>query len=177
MQLNMQDIDEIRGIPLYASDGAKAGDIEDVFLDDQTSRPEWVRIGVGLFGMSNVLVPLEPLTRYEDGLRAPYPKEQIKDAPRVDEGYVSPEQESELYRYYGLADASPSELNERRGNPGDPITQGTPAFAPTGEAPAGDIPDSPHFPEEQSLTARGEAHPGQVRLRKWVRQIPDPGGD
>jgi hypothetical protein len=167
MQLSTQDIDEVRGQPLYASDGEKAGDIEDIFLDDQTSRPEWVRIGVGLFGMSNVLVPLEPLTRYEDGLRAPYPKDQIKDAPRVDDNYVSPEQESELYRYYGLASASPSELNERRGQPDDPITQGTPAMPPSGQAPAGDVPGVPHYPEEQSLMARGEATPGQVRLRKW----------
>jgi hypothetical protein len=169
MQLTTQDIDEIRGTPLYASDGEKAGDIEDVFLDDQTSRPEWVRIGVGLFGMSNVLVPLEPLTPYEDGYRAPYPKDQIKDAPRVDEGYVSPEQESELYRYYGIAAASPSELNESRGKPNDPITQGQPSFTSTGQVPAGGVPDSPGFPEEQSLTARGEHHPGQVRLRKWGR--------
>jgi len=167
MQLTMQDINEIRGTPLYASDGAKAGNIEDVFLDDQTSRPEWVRIGVGLFGMSNVLVPLEPIVRYEDGWRAPYSKEQIKDAPRVDEGFVSPEQESELYRYYGLADASPSELNERRGKPSDPLMQGKPAMPPEGQAPAGDIPDSPEYPEEQSLMARGERDPGQVRLRKW----------
>jgi len=167
MQLNTQDIDQIRGTTLYASGGEKAGEIEDVFLDDQTSRPEWVRIGVGLFGMSNVLVPLEPLDRYEDGLRAPYSKEQIKDAPRVDEGYVSPAQESELYRYYGLADASPSELNERRGKPSDSMIQGKPAFPPSGEAPAGDIPDSPAYPEEQSLLARGERTPGQVRLRRW----------
>ena len=168
MQFTTADIDTITGSPLYASDGDKAGNIEDVFLDDQTGKPEWVRIAVGLFGMSNVLVPIETLERHDDGLRAPYSKDQIKDAPRVDEGYVSPEQESNLYRYYGLASASPSELNESRGTPNDPITQGPPSFDAAGEAPAGLKSDSPRVSEEQAMIARGKGEPRSVRLRKWL---------
>jgi hypothetical protein len=168
MQLTSHDIDQIAGRPLYARGGEKVGDIDDVFLDDQTNTPEWVRVGVGLFGMKNVLVPVEPLQRENDGFRAPYTKEQIKDAPSVHEEYVSPEQESELYRYYGLADASPSELNERRGRPGDPLQKGTPDFAPSGEAPGADKQGSPRYTDEQNILAEGERVPGTVRLRKWM---------
>ena len=161
-----QEASQIRGLPLYASDGDKIGEIEDVFLDDQTNKPEWVRLGVGLLGLKNVLVPLEPLVREGDGLRAPYSKDIIKDAPRVDENYVSPEQESDLYRYYGLASASPSEVNERRGSPGDSMEQGAPSFPPMGEQPAAERPRSAPMREENVTSAPGM--PSRGRLRRWL---------
>ena len=168
MDLTTQDLPQIRGKPLYSSEGEKIGDIEDVFLDDQSHRPEWVRIGVGLLGMKNVLVPIEAITREGDGLKVSYSKDKVKDAPKVDANYISPEEEGELYQYYGLQPRSPSELNEARGAPGDELQQRTPATPPSGAPPAGERQGGIGVPEEQTLAARGRAEPGNVRLRKWV---------
>ena len=104
---------DLRGLELYSNDGKKIAEVEDVFLDDHTGGPEWLRLGVGLLGMKDVLVPLEAVTREGDKLVVSYSSDKIKDAPSIDGDYVSPEEESELYRYYGLAAVSPSELNER----------------------------------------------------------------
>ena len=156
------DIDQLMGKTIYTSENEKAGEIDEVYLDDQSGKPEWARIGVGLFGMKNVLVPLSPLTEEGDGMRAPYSKEMIKDAPSIEGDYVSPEEESELYRYYGLASASPSELNEMRGAPDDRMQQGPPVKPPLGEAPMAD----------QGRTALGDksmAGADGARLRRWTR--------
>jgi len=149
---------------LYSSEDDELGEIDDVFLDDQTGRPEWVRLGVGLFGWKNVLVPLEPLQRKDGGLRAPYSKAMIRDAPRVEESYVSPDQETALYPYYGLDAASPSELNEMRGSPGDPIQQGPPVLHEAGEAPA--FIDSE---AGETIVPERDSEANRIRLRRWVQ--------
>ena len=59
---------EIQGVELYAQDNKKIANVEDVFLDDKTGQPEWLRLGVGLFGMKDVLVPVQAVTRIGDKL-------------------------------------------------------------------------------------------------------------
>ena len=159
---------DLRGLELYSNDGKKIAEVEDVFLDDHTGEPEWLRLGVGFLGMKDVLVPLEAVTREGDKLTVSYSSDKIKDAPSIDGDYVSPEEESELYRYYGLAAASPSELNER----GDQVP-GTTSAGPAvsdklGEAPSGHREGGTRIPEEQVFAAQGKNDPTQVRLRKWV---------
>jgi len=166
MEMKSVEVSELQGKPLYSSEDHKVGEIDDVFLDDQTGTPEWVRIGVGLFGMKNVLVPLAPLSRSDGGLRAPYSKDMIKDAPSVDDSYVTPEQETSLYRYYGLTRTSPSELNEKRGAPGDRLKQGPPAFPESGEPPA--FAGEEVIPEE-AITPQREGEATRIRLRRWVQ--------
>ncbi len=100
-----QDIQQILGGTAYGSDGEKLGKIGQVYLDDQTGRPEWATINTGLFGTSETFVPLAEATASGDGLRLPYSKDRIKDAPNVssDAGHLSQSEEAELYRYYGLS--------------------------------------------------------------------------
>jgi hypothetical protein len=90
----------------------------------------------------------------------------IKDAPRVDDSYVTPEQETSLYRYYGLTRTSPSELNEKRGAPGERLQQGLPAFPQSGEPPA--FAGEEVIPEE-AITPQREGEATRVRLRRWVQ--------
>ncbi len=41
----------------------------------------------------------------ENEVRVPFQKEQVKDAPRIDaDGQLSPEQERQLWEYYGRSD-------------------------------------------------------------------------
>ena len=49
-------------------------------------------------------------------LRVPYAKDQVTGAPHVeaDQGHLSPQEEAELYRYYGLHDGDDAlSSNER----------------------------------------------------------------
>ena len=165
---NRPNLEDVRGLDLYSQDDKKIATVEDVFLDDQTGQPEWLRLGVGLFGMKDVLVPLEAVTRDGDRLVVSYTSEKVKDAPSIDGDYVSPEEESALYRYYGLSAASPSELSETRGSPSEPGLPGTPSLPDRGEAPAAERMGGTMVPEEQVLASKGINDPTQVRLRKWV---------
>ncbi len=90
------------------SDGDKVGKIGQVYLDDRSGNPEWVTTKTGMFGGSETFVPLSGADATDEEIRVPYDKATIKDAPRVDdaEGHLSPEQEDELYRHYGLSEDS-----------------------------------------------------------------------
>ena len=99
--------DAIRGIAgadVYGSDGDKIGSAGQVYLDNESGNPEWVTVRTGLFGRKESFVPLQNATLTGDRLELPYGKDQVKNAPRVDEdGELSPAEEDELYTYYGLS--------------------------------------------------------------------------
>src|SRR5215212_2375404 len=99
-----QQIHQVIGSTAVGRDGGKLGKVGEVYLDDETGRPEWATINTGLFGTKETFVPLAQADFAGDQLRFPYEKAKVKDAPRVqdDNGHLSPEEEAELYRYYGL---------------------------------------------------------------------------
>ncbi|MCW2817441.1 MAG: hypothetical protein JWR42_228 [Marmoricola sp.] len=88
------------------SDGNKIGKAGQVYLDDRTGEPAWVTVKTGLFGGAESFVPLAEGTADGDDVRVPYSKDQVKDAPRIEDAdrHLSREEEAELYRYYGLTD-------------------------------------------------------------------------
>jgi sporulation protein YlmC with PRC-barrel domain len=82
--------------------GSKIGTVDEVYLDDATGIPEWAAIRTGLF-TRDAFVPLESSDFVGGTLRIPYEKALIKDAPDFGVGrHLSPEQELQLYRHYGL---------------------------------------------------------------------------
>ncbi|MEW1613867.1 MULTISPECIES: PRC-barrel domain-containing protein [unclassified Streptomyces] len=98
------DIDPRRLIGRKAFDrrGAKIGTVDEVYLDDATGVPEWAAVRTGLFSR-DAFVPLEPSEFVEDTLRVPFDRALIKGAPDFGVGrHLSPEQELQLYRHYGL---------------------------------------------------------------------------
>ncbi|SNR94997.1 PRC-barrel domain-containing protein, partial [Geodermatophilus pulveris] len=98
-----QQISQVIGTTAYDADGDKVGKVAEVYLDDETGRPEWATVNTGLFGTKETFVPLAQADLSGDQLRFPYDKAKIKDAPKVDtDGHLSPQEEEELYRYYGL---------------------------------------------------------------------------
>lgn len=99
------DIDprNLIGRKAFDRNGAKIGTIDEVYLDDATGAPEWAAIRTGLFSR-DAFVPLEPSELIDDGtLHVPFDRALIKDAPDFGVGrHLSPEQELQLYRHYGL---------------------------------------------------------------------------
>src|SRR6478735_6929897 len=96
-------IDRVIGQDVYDESGDKIGSASEVYLDDETGQPEWVTVRTGLFGTKESFVPIRNADVTNDGLRVPVSKSQVKDAPKIDtDGHLSPQEEQELYRYYGM---------------------------------------------------------------------------
>src|SRR3954471_2267027 len=94
---------EWRGCEVVDQDGDKVGKLDEIYIDRETSKPEWAVVNTGLFGRKSSFVPLKDALREGEMIRVPYQKEQIKDAPSVDpDGEISPEEEQRVYAHYGL---------------------------------------------------------------------------
>jgi sporulation protein YlmC with PRC-barrel domain len=102
---SLEDVQTWRGRKVVDADGDKIGTIQDVFLDRQTGEPEWATVKTGLFGLKSSFVPITDAELVDDDtVRVPYQKEQVKDAPRVDDEDLSPEDERRLWEHYGRSD-------------------------------------------------------------------------
>jgi hypothetical protein len=84
-------------------DSNKIGEVVDIYLDNETGRPEWAVVRTGLFGMRSSFVPLAEAREVGDELQVPHRRLQVKDAPNIEpDGQLSETEEAELYRHYGL---------------------------------------------------------------------------
>ena len=77
-----EDVLSWRDRDLIDNDGDKIGTIDDIYLDRETDQPEWAVVTTGLFGMKRTFVPLQEATPSEDGIRVPFEKATVKDAPQ-----------------------------------------------------------------------------------------------
>ncbi|CCG05619.1 PRC-barrel domain-containing protein [Blastococcus saxobsidens] len=101
--IDTASIAELGHRDVYDATGSRIGETSEVYLDDATGMPEWVTVTTGLFGTKESFVPLRDAELTTDGLRVPVAKDVVKDAPKIDpDGRLSPAEERELYRYYGL---------------------------------------------------------------------------
>src|SRR4051812_4677527 len=97
-----EDVLSWRGRDLIGNDGEKIGSIDDIYLDRETDQPEWAVVTTGLFGTKRTFVPLSDAQPSTNGVRVPFDKATVKDAPRIDaDGELAHEEERTLYRHYG----------------------------------------------------------------------------
>jgi uncharacterized protein (TIGR02271 family) len=144
---------EWRGADLVDRDGEKIGKIEEIYLDSQSNQPEWALVNTGLFGTKSTFVPIRDASREGDNLQVPVEKAQVKDAPSIDsDGQLSQQEESELYRHYGLDYSAGGDVDER-GDAGDRTGGGDDAMTRS---------------EEELRVGTTERESGRVRLRKYV---------
>jgi uncharacterized protein (TIGR02271 family) len=162
----MPDITEVtgwRGQTLVGSDGEKIGNIEDVYLDQETDQPEWLAVKTGLFGGGISFVPLAQASRRGAEVRVPYDKDQVKDAPHADaDGQLSQDEEGRLYRHYGM------DYSESRSDTGLP-EGGQSGRETVGRDVSGPETDDAMTRSEEELrvgTTKREA--GRARLKKYV---------
>lgn len=173
--------DRFIGQTLYSSDDEKVGKIGQVFLDDETDRPEFLTVNTGLFGMNESFVPAVDADVTGDGVRVPFTKDQIKDAPNVDvdSGHLDQSEEQRLYSHYGMTyseRSSDSGLPESHtgtytgAGTGTAATTGTTdTFTGEGHDTSGPNTDEAMTRSEERLdvgTTSEEA--GRARLRKYV---------
>ena len=128
--LSQDQIQNLSGTTAYDQSEDKLGKVGQVYLDDQTNEPTWITVNTGLFGTSESFVPVQGARLEGDRLFVAYDKQQIKDAPNIDEdGHLTPEDEQQLYRHYGLgygaADRSDHARTESGVTSRDTVTEGT----------------------------------------------------
>lgn len=166
-----------RGGTVIGADGEKIGKIGQLYLDDETGRPEWVTATTGLFGGAETFIPLAQASLENESIVVPYDKDTVKGAPRMDdaEGHLGKDQEAGLYEYYGLAyaggaddsqlpasDASQQSRQTTRPNrAGEPGVQGRDTAGPTTD-------EAMTRSEEQLNIGTQTVETGKVRLRKYV---------
>ena len=178
--IRTEDLSTVMGSTLYASDGDKIGKVGQVFLDDETGKPEFATVNTGFFGSSESYVPLAEASVTGDGVTVPYSKNQIKDAPNVDpaDGHLSQDQEQELYSYYGLPYSdSRSDTGLPTGTGTETATTGTTGRTDTTRTPSDAVgydtsgpttDDAMTRSEEQVRAGTEKVQTGRARLRKWV---------
>ncbi|WP_164700254.1 DUF2382 domain-containing protein [Modestobacter sp. KNN46-3] len=177
--ITQQDITSIIGSNAVDADGDKLGKVGQVYLDDQTGSPEWATVSTGMFGTSETFVPLTDATVADGTLRVPYQKSKVKDAPRVDadQGHLSPEEETELYRYYGVgvgtetARVDTAQTDTTRTDTTRTDTIGTDAnrHGTVGHDTSGPTTDDAMTrSEEQIRVGTQQVETGRARLRKYV---------
>jgi len=83
--------------------GARLGTVLDVYYDAEDDRPGWALLEVaGAAGTR--LVPLGEAVEDGGELRVPYDRDFVEGAPGMEPGgRLWPQEEAELYAYYGLA--------------------------------------------------------------------------
>ena len=148
----MPDVDTVRGwqnATMVDRDGDRIGNIDAIYVDDQTGEPEWALVNTGFFGTRSTFVPIAQATALGDQVQVPYEKQLVKDAPNMDpDGHLSEQEEQELWRHYGLDDAA-------AGHDDRDLSR-----------PAGD--DAMTRSEEELAVGTETRERGQARLRKHV---------
>ncbi len=103
MPVNISNPADLRGVTVADGLGDKLGKVEEVYLDNETGKPEWVSVKTGFFGSNTALVPMAAADWDGTGLTVPYGKEMVRSAPHGDPGReLSEADEAELFTYYGI---------------------------------------------------------------------------
>jgi len=172
-----EDIKTWRGHEALGSDGDKLGKIEDIYLDQQTGKPEWLAVKTGLFGGRVSFVPLAQASLEGDTVTVPYDKATVKDAPHAEaDGQLSQQEEAQLYRHYGLEygeSRSDSGLAQGERNGGRAERSGDPTSDRSDGVVGNDVsgPETDRAmtrSEEELRVGTTERETGKARLRKYV---------
>ena len=166
--LTETDTRQVIGTTAYSTDGDKIGKVGQVFLDDETGRPEFVTVNTGLFGNNETFIPVAEATFDSDRLTLPFTKDKVKDAPNVDAegGHLDRAEEQRLYQYYSMSygqdgDVSGSADNVS-GSAGNAAgTEGYDTSGPTTD-------DAMTRSEEEVHVGTTSQEAGRARLRKYV---------
>jgi uncharacterized protein (TIGR02271 family) len=171
-------ISRVIGQDVYDESGQKIGSASEVYLDDETGQPEWVTVRTGLFGTKESFVPIRNADLTDDGVRVPVSKDRVKDAPKIDtDGHLSPQEEQELYRYYGMGEGTDTGLDT--GIAGGIDTTRTMTTTETGAGfddrgavghdTSGPTTDNAMTLSEERLSVgTRQTEAGRARLRKYV---------
>ncbi len=150
------------GHQVVDSAGETIGKVANIYMDDHTGEAEWVAVNTGMFKSRSSFVPLQGGKADGDRIVVGYDKAKIKDAPQVEDdgdGYLTPEEEQELYRYYGrdYSTGQEAQTQTRGQEPGE----GSDTSGPNTD-------NAMTRSEEEVRVGKTTREAGRARLRKYV---------
>jgi stress response protein YsnF len=149
---------ECIGQDLIGGDGERIGEINDIYMDEETGQPEWFAVRTGWFGKRLSFVPIQGANWTESAISVSYDKAQVKNAPHAEpDGQLSQDEEAALYAHYGIA------YGESRSSSGLP--EG--GKRQDSSAKQGDD-EAMTRSEEELVTGTRTQEAGRVRLVKYV---------
>jgi uncharacterized protein (TIGR02271 family) len=165
------DFDALEGATVYDSENKKVGTVGQIYLDTNTDEPKFVTVNTGLFGTKETFVPYEDANHTSEGLKVPFTKDFISDAPNVDaNGPLEGDEQHRIFDYYQLG--SGATRGTHTPNPETGSADVTGPGVPSAGAGAGHHVDAEAqaTAHEERLKVGTEQHQsGQARLRKRVR--------
>jgi len=96
--------------------GENIGKLQDVYVDVETDQPQFATVKEGLIGRHLTFVPLGGVKVGPEELQVAVPKEQVQDAPNIEQHgeELSQADESALYHHYELNYTPPDSESGRR---------------------------------------------------------------
>jgi uncharacterized protein (TIGR02271 family) len=169
----MTDAYQWHGRTMVGSDGEKIGKISEIYEDPDTGKPEWATVSSGLFGTKSNFVPLAGASPDGEDVRAQVTKDQVKDAPGVEnDGDLSEPEERRLFEHYGVPYTTEGSTTAQ-GAPSSRQT-GTTGRGETGREQVGHDTSGPTTDdamtrsEEELRVGTRQREAGRARLRKYV---------
>ena len=158
----MEDVRGWIGEDLIGEDHDKLGTIENIYLDRETGQPSFASVKTGMFGMRSSLVPIDGAGVHDDHIHVPYTKDQVKNAPNIDEDHdLSHEEEQQLYQHYGLGYSSYEGVDHASFG-------GSPSGAVGHDTSGPNTDDAMTRSEEELRVGTASTESGRARLRKYV---------
>ena len=91
--------------------GARVGKVEDIYVDSETNRAEWLVAKLGRFSDHHALIPLADAVVGAGHVWVPYERDLIRRSPVASTGApLSQAQESTLLAHYGIAAGRRTEI-------------------------------------------------------------------
>jgi len=170
MPVNVSNPEDLRGVDVNGAGGEKLGKAEEIYLDNETSKPEWAAVKTGLFGSHVSLVPLSAADWAGGELTVPFSKDLVKGAPNHDPGReISADDEVELFTYYGIPYGGDTVTATGGPDQGQTVARDTQQTATVGRDTSGPMTDDAMTRSEERVhvgVQRREA--GRARLRKFI---------
>ncbi|HEX8389913.1 MAG TPA: PRC and DUF2382 domain-containing protein [Candidatus Saccharimonadales bacterium] len=150
----MNTNDQLLRKDVYDNNDEKVGTVDSLYLDDSGDEPVFVTVKTGMFSGSS-FVPLRNAKVEDDRIVVPYSKDQIKNAPNIEQDQeTSEEEEQRLYEHYGLAGGASSDAS-------DHDTVGHDVSGPETD-------DAMTISAEELNVGTRKVETGRYRLRKYV---------
>jgi sporulation protein YlmC with PRC-barrel domain len=110
------NVAEWQGKLLVDLNGENIGKLQDVYVDVETDEPQFATVKEGLIGRHLTFVPLGGIKVGPDELQVAVTKEQVQDAPNIEQHgeELSQADESALYHHYELNYTPPATESGRR---------------------------------------------------------------
>ena len=94
--------------------GEKVGDIQQIFLDDDSGQAEWVTVTTGRFGPESLIPLRDGVVLHATTIQVPYDRNKVKRAVLLTDSTGPPSivEAARLYAFYGCSGASSAEAEQ-----------------------------------------------------------------